>query len=620
MGACGSFSVSKKDQASGEENVLNTKINTNAAEEHKKTSGTIKILFLGAGESGKSTIFKQMIKLYGKGFSLSELRDFTSTINHNIATSVFYLLEHAAAFKEEALPAFFDATKTASTYNFASSEALDWLVSGLNDAAKLLEVEMPELDVEMSRTLSDYAENDADTASSKDDFDKDGVHKSLSKICDFLGEPKLVCFLSMAVLFYLVNFLDKEGLPEDGQAKTKAFITNFNFEELFCEELLAELKLCKEKIIDNYTAESLPPKIIIKRSEKGSEGLKEEEIDLEHERNFFDKLVEEKNNLDISTVTKMLQIWENNRVRSAFAYRGTATNVQDNLRYYLARLGCLSFMKTVTDLVKTESSGDLAKILAQKRKNSSFSAVNLMKNLSIADKESEKNLDWVLNTSFTECLRKITSILVSSPKNIDSESILPFVPSLSDAIRSRARTSGLQMREVVMQENKFQLIDVGGQRSERRKWLHAFDNVTAVIFVASISGYDSVLFEDETTNRITEALTLFEQICKMRFFKDQAFILFLNKVDIFRQKVERTPIEANFEEFKEFKEKAAVEGMEELFTNGKEFFKAKFMEKSNGRDVYVHFTTATDTSNIIKIFNAVKASIINSSLKHGGLV
>jgi guanine nucleotide-binding protein subunit alpha len=39
-------------------------------------------------------------------------------------------------------------------------------------------------------------------------------------------------------------------------------------------------------------------------------------------------------------------------------------------------------------------------------------------------------------------------------------------------------------------------VDVGGQRSERKKWLHYFDNVTAVLFVVAISGYDQVLIED----------------------------------------------------------------------------------------------------------------------------
>ena len=38
----------------------------------------------------------------------------------------------------------------------------------------------------------------------------------------------------------------------------------------------------------------------------------------------------------------------------------------------------------------------------------------------------------------------------------------------------------------------FKLIDVGGQRSERRKWIHCFENVNAILFVVAISEYNQV--------------------------------------------------------------------------------------------------------------------------------
>lgn len=45
----------------------------------------------------------------------------------------------------------------------------------------------------------------------------------------------------------------------------------------------------------------------------------------------------------------------------------------------------------------------------------------------------------------------------------------------------------------------FRLFDVGGQRSERKKWIHCFEDVTAIIFCVAMSEYDQVLQEDETT-------------------------------------------------------------------------------------------------------------------------
>ncbi len=45
---------------------------------------------------------------------------------------------------------------------------------------------------------------------------------------------------------------------------------------------------------------------------------------------------------------------------------------------------------------------------------------------------------------------------------------------------------------------KLRMIDVGGQKSERRKWLQCFNEVNSVIFIAALSDYDLVLSEDNS--------------------------------------------------------------------------------------------------------------------------
>jgi guanine nucleotide-binding protein subunit alpha, other len=42
------------------------------------------------------------------------------------------------------------------------------------------------------------------------------------------------------------------------------------------------------------------------------------------------------------------------------------------------------------------------------------------------------------------------------------------------------------------------IVDVGGQKSERRKWIHCFQDVTAILFLVSLSGYDQCLVEERT--------------------------------------------------------------------------------------------------------------------------
>ena len=87
-------------------------------------------------------------------------------------------------------------------------------------------------------------------------------------------------------------------------------------------------------------------------------------------------------------------------------------------------------------------------------------------------------------------------------------------------LRSRVRTTGIVQSDFKIKSMDFAMFDVGGQRNERRKWIHCFDDVNAMIFVAALSEYDQVLFEDETTNRMDEALQLFDQARSPRIASD----------------------------------------------------------------------------------------------------
>ena len=101
------------------------------------------------------------------------------------------------------------------------------------------------------------------------------------------------------------------------------------------------------------------------------------------------------------------------------------------------------------------------------------------------------------------------------------------------------------------------MIDVNGLRSERHKWIHCFENVTSIIFVIALSDYDQINIVESSKkkevpnikqdsiklnhfffkNRLEESKALFKIIINSAFFKNSSFILFLNKKDIFAEKI-----------------------------------------------------------------------------------
>jgi len=186
-----------------------------------------------------------------------------------------------------------------------------------------------------------------------------------------------------------------------------------------------------------------------------------------------------------------------------------------------------------------------------------------------------------------------------------------YIPIEQDVLRSRVRTTGIVENAFDIDGNQFKMFDVGGQRNERKKWIHCFENVTAVLFVAAISEYDQVLYEDEHTNRMDEALNLFEEICNSRWFRETSMILFLNKRDLFQDKITKVSLRECFRQY---------EGAN-TYEAGCEFLQEQFESRNRNpeKQVYTHITCATDTDNISAVFNAVKDIIIRKSLNEAGL-
>jgi len=184
-----------------------------------------------------------------------------------------------------------------------------------------------------------------------------------------------------------------------------------------------------------------------------------------------------------------------------------------------------------------------------------------------------------------------------------------YLPNEQDVLRSRAKTTGIIETSFELDGFTFVVIDVGGQRSERRKWIHCFEDVTAILFCAALSGYNQKLYEDDKTNRLHESLDLFKSICSSRWFQNTSIILFLNKRDLFEEKILKHPLSVCFPEY---------DG-EDAYDPAKDYIKDKFIDEeiTAGKEVYTHFTCATDTGNIKVVFNAATDIILGQSMSGG---
>jgi GTPase SAR1 family protein len=188
-----------------------------------------------------------------------------------------------------------------------------------------------------------------------------------------------------------------------------------------------------------------------------------------------------------------------------------------------------------------------------------------------------------------------------------------YCPTEQDVVRVRIRTTSIIETRFQIESHEFQLIDVGGQRNERKKWIHCFEKVTALLFVVALSDFDQVLVEDEEKNRMEESIELFDDTCNLRWFRKTPIILFLNKRDLFQEKVQERKIADYFPTY----------SGDNSYADGIEYFQKQFESKmppNQPNPLYCHITAATDAANILKVFEAVKDIIISRTLADLGVM
>jgi len=240
---------------------------------------------------------------------------------------------------------------------------------------------------------------------------------------------------------------------------------------------------------------------------------------------------------------------------------------------------------------------------------------------------------WEHSVGIKEAFRQLTvegTTLMDSAKYFldKAEDVFKadFVPTHEDILFTRKVTKGLHLTKFAMDGNKVHMIDVGGQRGERSKWMAAFDHCTAIMFVAAISDYnlrpeeemEEVLdagrrssarnskSSNKSKTRLDESLDVFEAIANLSFFKEVPIFLFLNKMDLFEEKIARIDMSIYSPGYKGgFDAKAAVK-----------YIKSRFSRRTKNRnaELYIHTTTAINTQSVEFVWKAARDVLLEDKL------
>jgi GTPase SAR1 family protein len=159
------------------------------------------------------------------------------------------------------------------------------------------------------------------------------------------------------------------------------------------------------------------------------------------------------------------------------------------------------------------------------------------------------------------------------------------------------------------------ICDVGGQKPERRKWdvIATTHKPTALLFFTSLVDFDIPLITEEGKTRMDESLEVWGEILNKEEFENATIILFLNKYDLFEDKIERVKLSDTFQDYKGTDLQAATDFIKGIFQNKVQ------NTKHTPESIHVHTTCAIDTSVMQVVFESVTEEIFKQRLALAGL-
>jgi guanine nucleotide-binding protein subunit alpha len=212
---------------------------------------------------------------------------------------------------------------------------------------------------------------------------------------------------------------------------------------------------------------------------------------------------------------------------------------------------------------------------------------------------------------FLDCLDEVTS--------------LKYIPSDDHILRARLKTLGVSEHRIQMTSGgmtgnisrDWRIYDVGGHRSLRAAWAPYFDDMHSIIFLCPISAFDQVLAEEPRVNRLSDSVNLWTTIVSNKLLSGTNIILFLNKIDIMKSKLESGIKLVDYVN--------SYAKRPNDFETASNYLRKKFagIQRENSpspRVFYCHMTTATDQKSTQIILANIKDMLMHQYLEDASLI
>ena len=199
----------------------------------------------------------------------------------------------------------------------------------------------------------------------------------------------------------------------------------------------------------------------------------------------------------------------------------------------------------------------------------------------------------------------------------------------------KAAENGIIEHHYLINNSHLQFMSVDGQRNKRQKWIHLFEGISGILYLADLTAFNQRLHEDQSINAMHESIELFTEISNSRLFRKTEMIILLTKNDIFRAMLRDGHslrscfnidhgwggIQWDNDDFVDYESKENDQHFENYYENAIQFIRDQYSSRSRNpyKVIYVHVVTMTDKESMEMTMWDISNILIRSNLR-GGLL
>jgi len=187
-------------------------------------------------------------------------------------------------------------------------------------------------------------------------------------------------------------------------------------------------------------------------------------------------------------------------------------------------------------------------------------------------------------------------------------------PTDEDMLYARKRTTGTNEIDFNYKGKDFRFVDVGGQKSERRHWDQIIEKPDAVVFFVALTDWNLPTVADSKLTKLKESMDIFKEILDYETFKGTFWIVMLNKIDLFKEKIQRVSFKETYPDFT---------GDEKNHEDTSNYIKEQFLEllpEDRQDNVQSHVTCALDTEQMKTVFSSLQTAVLERLMGNFGML